>query len=157
MTNNPVKISFHTRLGKTCAEFIGDELVRLTIPGEAASEASPRHPQAEKLQEELKRYFESGTLACFTVPTKLIGTENQKKVWKLLREIPDASTVTYKELAGRAGIASVRAVGTMVGQNPLPIIYPCHRVVRADGKIGRYSCAEGSDTKMFLLKLERAR
>ena len=144
-----MKIKINTRLGAACAEFNGDELVRLTIPGDACE-------GNHKLSEELEKYFESGKLASFTVPTKLTGTENQKKVWNLLREIPDGQTVTYKELAARAGIASVRAVGTMVGQNPLPIIYPCHRVVRSDGKIGRYSCADGTDTKMFLLKLERA-
>lgn len=154
MTNELVRVSLDTRLGAASAEFIGDELVRLTLPGLKPAESG--HKLADKLARELERYFESGRLESFTMPCRLQGTENQKKVWELLREIPDGSAITYKELAGRAGIASVRAVGTMVGQNPLPIIYPCHRVVRADGKIGRYSCAEGSDTKMFLLKLERA-
>ena len=61
----------------------------------------------------------------------------QKKVLQALRNIPCGTTTTYKQLAALAGNPSAtRAVGSAMARNPLPLIIPCHRVVRSDGTLG---------------------
>lgn len=68
--------------------------------------------------------------------------------------VPYAQTATYKEVAGLVGAPNAsRAVGTACATNPLPIILPCHRIVRSDGELGRY--AGGAEKKEFLLGMER--
>ncbi|TKV60230.1 methylated-DNA--[protein]-cysteine S-methyltransferase [Nakamurella flava] len=72
----------------------------------------------------------------------------------LLPGVEYGRTVSYAELAARAGNPkAVRAVGTACATNPLPIVVPCHRVLRADGSLGGY--LGGPDTKRYLLDLER--
>jgi len=161
---NLIRTTFDTQLGPAQALFCGDALVHFTIHGPGVKYGVPRalqsyqvakgtHPLSEQLEAELDLYFR-GELRGFTMPFELHGSEHQKRVWLLLAQIPYGETVTYKELAARAGIGSFRAVGTMVGLNPIPILLPCHRVVRTDGRIGEFSCAQGTDTKRFLLGLE---
>nr|WP_305038917.1 MGMT family protein [Frankia sp. ArI3] len=72
-----------------------------------------------------------------------------------LREIPYGGTASYAAVAALAGSPrAVRAVGTACATNPLPVVVPCHRVVRSDGGIGRY--VGGDDAKRTLLRLEGA-
>ena len=59
-----------------------------------------------------------------------------------------------EELARRVGSNGYRAVGTAVGHNPIPIIIPCHRIVRQDGIIGRFGAGDCTETKRKLLRLE---
>ncbi|WP_434800380.1 methylated-DNA--[protein]-cysteine S-methyltransferase [Corynebacterium aquatimens] len=67
--------------------------------------------------------------------------------------MPYGETATYSQLAALAGNPrAVRAAGTACATNPLPIVVPCHRVVRADGTVGNY--AGGPAMKRFLLELE---
>jgi O-6-methylguanine DNA methyltransferase len=83
----------------------------------------------------------------------LTGTDFQQKVWNALREIPRGETRSYKELAamvGRPGAS--RAVGTANSRNIIPLIIPCHRVIKNDGSIGGYS--GGLGVKENLLQLE---
>jgi methylated-DNA-[protein]-cysteine S-methyltransferase len=72
-------------------------------------------------------------------------------VWSILEEIPYGETTTYGEIAARLG-AQAQTVGKAVGQNPLSIIIPCHRVVGKNGSLTGY--AGGLKRKQFLLKLE---
>lgn len=84
------------------------------------------------------------------------GTEFQRKVWAALRTIPVGETWTYQELAGAIGNAgATRAVGSANGANPVSVVVPCHRVVRADGALGGYG--GGPDRKAWLLAHEGAR
>jgi len=70
--------------------------------------------------------------------------------------IPPGRTISYAELAAAVGSpAAVRAVGTANGQNPVPVVIPCHRVVRSDGTLGGYG--GGLDRKRWLLDHEKAR
>ncbi|OGI60587.1 6-O-methylguanine DNA methyltransferase [Candidatus Nomurabacteria bacterium RIFCSPHIGHO2_01_FULL_37_25] len=86
---------------------------------------------------------------------KLKGTDFQKKVWRVLLQIPKGEIITYKELAIKIGRPrAARAVGNAVGANPFPIKIPCHRVICSDGKIGGYSGKGGVKTKRALLKKE---
>lgn len=79
-----------------------------------------------------------------------------KKIINACKEIPFGQTLTYAQLAKRAGFPkAVRAVGAVLSKNPLPLIVPCHRVIRADGKIGNFSAPGGSKTKKKMLENEK--
>jgi len=80
------------------------------------------------------------------------GTPFQKKVWQEARKIPYGQTRSYKFLAERLNHKGYRSVGQAMGQNPLLIIIPCHRVISSDGTLGGFSA--GLELKKFLLRLE---
>ena len=81
----------------------------------------------------------------------------QRRLYAVLRTIPAGATVSYGELATRLGEdITARDVGEAMGQNPVPIIVPCHRVVAAGGKLGGFSAAGGVTTKLRLLEIEGA-
>jgi O-6-methylguanine DNA methyltransferase len=81
----------------------------------------------------------------------------QRCVLECCRQIPFGTTLTYGQLAAKAGAErAARAVGNCMAGNRIPIIIPCHRVVRADGSLGNYSAPGGPATKQKLLCLEMA-
>tara|TARA_Y200000002_G_scaffold180715_1_gene149125 strand:+ start:2725 stop:3000 length:276 start_codon:yes stop_codon:yes gene_type:complete len=89
---------------------------------------------------------------------KLEGTNFQRTVWKEISKIPFGETRTYKDLAIAIGKPnSSRAVANACGKNPYPVIIPCHRVIRSDGKLGGYSGVGGVKKKKELLKLENVK
>lgn len=101
---------------------------------------------------ELEEYF-NGIRKEFTIPTFLVGTPFQKKVWLALKNIPYGETRSYKDIAILIGSPKAsRAIGNANNKNPIPIIYPCHRVIGKNGKLVGY--AAGLDKKIFLLNLE---
>ena len=104
---------------------------------------------------QLAAYF-AGDLLEFDLPLDLRGTDFQRNCWLALASIPYGQTVSYGEQARRMGLgpAAARAVGAANGQNPLPIVLPCHRVIGADGSLT--GVGGGLDTKRFLLELEGA-
>jgi methylated-DNA-[protein]-cysteine S-methyltransferase len=78
-----------------------------------------------------------------------------RRVYALARTIPPGSTLTYGEVATRLGSPGMaRAVGQALGQNPLPIVVPCHRVLAADGRMGGFSAPGGVATKRRMLEIE---
>ena len=78
------------------------------------------------------------------------------KVLKVCKEVPIGKTVTYWQLAKKAGFPkAARAVGNVLAKNPLPLLIPCHRVIRADGKIGNFSAPGGAKTKKKMLEHEK--
>lgn len=80
-----------------------------------------------------------------------------KRVYAIARAIPPGQTMTYGEIAERlGGKALARAVGQALGENPVPIIMPCHRVLAASGRSGGFSAAGGVVTKLKLLTIEGA-
>jgi methylated-DNA-[protein]-cysteine S-methyltransferase len=102
---------------------------------------------------QLRAYF-AGELETFDLPLAPQGTPFQRKVWKLLCDIPYGETISYGELARRAGNPKAsRAVGLANGSNPIPIVIPCHRVIGSDGKLTGYG--GGLPIKEKLLALER--
>jgi methylated-DNA-[protein]-cysteine S-methyltransferase len=104
---------------------------------------------------ELTAYF-SGRRRSFTIPLDLSGLPPfTARVLEVLRTVPYGATVTYGELAARAGSPrAARAVGRAVAANPLAIVIPCHRVVAAGGRPGGYSGGGGLATKQWLLTRE---
>ncbi|MBQ4369315.1 MAG: methylated-DNA--[Candidatus Methanomethylophilus sp.] len=101
-------------------------------------------------------YF-SGREPGFLPEMCLRGTDFQQRVWNLLSAIPYGETRSYgdiaRELAEDGRRMSAQAVGNAVGSNPIAIIIPCHRVIKADGSLGGY--AFGPEIKKRLLELER--
>ncbi len=109
------------------------------------------NPVTEKAALQLQEYFEKKRTE-FSIFFMTHGTPFQKAVWHKMNEIPYGKVVTYGQLAAAIGQpTAVRAVANAVGQNPVLILQPCHRVVAADG-LGGFSA--GLEAKRKLLRLE---
>jgi methylated-DNA-[protein]-cysteine S-methyltransferase len=131
------------------AYFDGQKHLRMIEPQwrRDASQATLR--QAKR---ELAEYF-AGERKRFEVALAPEGTPFQRSVWKAISTVGFGHTITYAELARRAGHAgSARAAGAATGRNPIGIIVPCHRIVGSDGSLTGY--AGGLDIKRALLALE---
>lgn len=101
---------------------------------------------------QLAEYF-AGERAVFDLPLAPEGTPFQQAVWTAIAEVPAGATITYRELALRAGHpGSIRAAGAATGRNSLAIVIPCHRIIGSDGSLTGY--AGGLDRKRALLALE---
>ena len=124
-----------------------------------ASKVSGRILRAPKrldtVAKELDEYFARRRTA-FDLPLDLsLSSGFRQRVQRYLPQIAYGNTESYKRVAQLVGNPkAVRAVGTACATNPLPIVVPCHRVVRTDGTLGGY--AGGLATKTALLKLEAA-
>ena len=90
------------------------------------------------------------------VPVQVAGaTDFMQAVYRAAQALPAGSVVTYAELAARMGKPNaVRAVGTALGKNPIPLIIPCHRIIAANGKPGGFSAGGGVHSKLALLACE---
>ncbi|TGV03762.1 methylated-DNA--[protein]-cysteine S-methyltransferase [Flavivirga rizhaonensis] len=108
--------------------------------------------ELEDCARQLKEYFE-GKRNQFNLKLNPQGTDFQKKVWKLLEQIPYGKTLSYLELSKQLGdVKAIRAVANANGKNPLWIIVPCHRVIGSDGSLTGY--AGGLHRKKWLLEHE---
>lgn len=117
--------------------------------GSIPKEDSGRFTEAFR---QLDVYF-SGVPFDFDLPLAPFGTPFELSVWKALKKIPWGKTRSYGEIAGEVGSPrGGRAVGKACGANPIPVIIPCHRVVRANGDLGGY--AGGIEVKKALLEIE---
>ena len=132
-------------------------LVALSWSEDGSVEQGSSDPQLLLAREELTQYF-SGQLRNFTVRVDFSRWPGfTERVFVALRAVPYGETITYGELARRAGQpAAARAVGRIMASNPLPIILPCHRVIAANGAMTGYSGGAGIATKVFLLNHEKA-
>jgi methylated-DNA-[protein]-cysteine S-methyltransferase len=143
-------------------------LVRVGLPNEPlerlldelAADLSPRileQPRRlDRARRELTEYFE-GRRTDFDVELdwRLARDGFSRRVLRETAKLPYGVTSTYGEVAARAGNPrAFRAAGTALGHNPLPLVVPCHRVLRAGGLIGNYG--GGPKMKEFLLRLEGA-
>ncbi len=117
-----------------------------------AESKAPANALAERAVRQLERYRDDPD-AKFDLPLLIEGTDFQRSVWQAMCAIPRGRTLTYGELArklGGDGFDVPRAVGQACGDNRLPIVIPCHRVVAANG-IGGF----GHSTDGFLLEAKR--
>ena len=89
---------------------------------------------AQKVCEQLSAYFADPEF-CFDLPLRYGGTTHQNKVWQAMCAIPRGQVLTYGDLAVQLG-SSPRAVGQACGNNPIPIVIPCHRIVGKSGMGG---------------------
>jgi methylated-DNA-[protein]-cysteine S-methyltransferase len=112
----------------------------------------PANALAERAARQLERYRDDPD-AKFDLPLLIEGSEFQRRVWDAMCAIPRGRTLTYGEMARKldaGGYDMARVVGQACGDNRLPVVIPCHRVVAADG-IGGF----GHSTDGFLLEAKR--
>jgi methylated-DNA-[protein]-cysteine S-methyltransferase len=126
------------------------------VSGPSEIHGSEKDPIMTALIRELNLYFR-GALKIFSVPLDPeTGTPFQRKVWRELTRIPYGQTRSYGEVAAAVGNPlGARAVGLANKRNCIPIVIPCHRVIKADGGLGGYD--SGLDIKRALLHLEGVR
>lgn len=152
---------FRTPLGTLVAIAAGGALTGLYFEdGRHAQPIAPgwrEDPQSAPLREcarQFEDYF-AGRRQCFDLPLAPHGTPFQERVWREIARVPYGETITYAELAERAGApGSARAAGAATGRNPLAIVVPCHRIVATGGALTGY--AGGLARKERLLALEGA-
>jgi methylated-DNA-[protein]-cysteine S-methyltransferase len=119
---------------------------------EAEWQRDARHAALVQAKLELAEYF-GGERKRFDTGLAPDGTPFQKSVWKAISTVGFGETITYGELARRAGcLGSARAAGAATGRNPIGIIVPCHRIVGSNGSLTGY--AGGLERKRALLALE---
>jgi len=109
------------------------------------------------LQERIVAYFEGENVDFSTDPAVSLDSLSpfDRKVLQICREIPSGQTTTYGDLAVRVGHpGAARAVGSALAHNPIPLIIPCHRVLRTDGSLGGFSAPGGLAIKRRLLRHE---
>ncbi len=110
--------------------------------------------QLKSVINELLDYFNGNKVNFKSILDLSIGTIFQRKAWGQISKIPYGELRTYKWIAREIGnLKAIRAVGNAVGENPVPPIIPCHRVIRSDGNLGGFS--SGISLKKWLLKLEK--
>jgi methylated-DNA-[protein]-cysteine S-methyltransferase len=134
-----MKVGVKTRDGKVV------ELRYLPLSSQAVR---PTNPLASQAAEQLKGYLQDPDFE-FDLPLLVEGAPLQRAVWKAMCAIPRGRTRTYGELARELG-ADARAIGQCCGDNRLPIVIPCHRIVAADGIGGFSHTAEG-----YLIEVKR--
>jgi methylated-DNA-[protein]-cysteine S-methyltransferase len=109
-----------------------------------------------RVREALEGYFKGDMAAFDGIEVVARGTAFQERVWGALKRIPAGRTASYADIAQRIGQPSaVRAVGLANGQNPVPIIVPCHRIIGRDGSLTGFG--GGLERKAWLLRHEGAR
>lgn len=129
----------------------GERVAEIRYLPPAAAALEPQNALAERAARQLERYRDDPD-ARFDLPLVIEGSPFQKSVWEAMCAIPRGRTRTYGELARELG-GEARAVGQACGENRLPIVIPCHRVVAADG-IGGFAHATGGyliEAKRWLL------
>ena len=157
-----------TPLGAALVAATPRGLVRVALPNQRLDEVledlavavSPRvlefPGRLNEARRELEEYFE-GRRDRFELPLdwRLSHPGFYRRVLRATARVPFGEVITYREAAERAGSPrAYRAAGTALGSNPIPIVVPCHRVIRGGGEIGNYG--GGPEMKRFLLDLEGA-
>lgn len=163
---------FETAIGTCALAWEGERLIGAQLPegdeGGARRRLARRFPEAEETEAQgfvaeavagIRALFEGEKrdLSHLPLATETV-TEFNRKVYEVALSIPPGETLTYGEVAQRIGEpGAARAVGVALGQNPWPIIVPCHRVLAAGGKTGGFSADGGVETKLRILTIEKAR
>tara|TARA_B100000401_G_C52360197_1_gene509952 strand:+ start:146 stop:586 length:441 start_codon:yes stop_codon:yes gene_type:complete len=140
--------SLITPIGEFNSFYVNSLLAKLVY----INKRSSSYPHDLTLQKTVDKFFSNSELKNFP-KYYLEGTSFQLSVWKALTKIPKGHTESYSSLASKIGIpGAARAVGTACKLNPIPLLIPCHRVVKHDGSIGEF--ALGKANKEYLLTME---
>ena len=143
---------FSSPIGEIEITTLGGKLFSSGFSRLYASETLQTNTLTGEVITQLKAYFE-GKLKKFDLPLQYNGTELQLKAMKFIESIPFGETISYSEMAKALSVLSgSRAIGNLVGKNPMLIVVPCHRVIGSNGKITGY--AGGVDRKLWLLQHE---
>lgn len=139
-------------------------VVKFILPGMKRDEiiSAIRHQESairsgrfKVLEDLIKRYFD-GERIDFNFPLDLsYTTAFQRSVYKITKTIPYGEVKTYKWVAKKIDLPDAsRPVGGALSRNPIPLLIPCHRVIREDGGMGGFTAHGGIDLKMKMLKME---
>ncbi|ODT56173.1 MAG: hypothetical protein BGP01_01525 [Paludibacter sp. 47-17] len=142
-----------TEQGICCVLFDTDavsELTRRFRPAELIKQEEPLHRKVVELLDEWPASADKAA----ALPLHLMGTEFQVAVWQALLQLKPGELSTYKNIAQKTGRpTAVRATGTAIGQNPVAVFVPCHRVLTSSGKLGGYRW--GTAMKALLVEREK--
>jgi len=118
-------------------------------------EARERADALPAFRREVENYY-AGTRVSFSTEIDLTGAPGfRRRVLQACRRVIYGMTASYADLAGEAGNPrAARAVGGAMAHNPLPLVVPCHRILRSDGSIGGFSTPKGISEKRRMLELE---
>jgi len=140
--------SLTTPIGEFNSFYVNSLLAKLVY----IDKRSSSYPSDLSLQKMIDKFFSSSELKKFP-KYYLQGSPFQLSVWRALTQIPKGQTESYSSLANKIGVpGAARAVGTACKLNPIPLLIPCHRVIKQDGSIGEF--ALGKANKEYLLKME---
>jgi methylated-DNA-[protein]-cysteine S-methyltransferase len=158
---------FETKLGVAGIAWGDDGITRFRLPDpdRAAAEkqfrgraAAEPPPAVAAVVDQAKRYFDGEKIDFAPIPLDLSEIDPARRtIYDALRKVAFGETVTYGELAKRAGQTQPQAaqdVGVAMARNPVPLIIPCHRVLAAGGKLGGFSAPGRTDAKQRMLALE---
>lgn len=155
-----------TAFGYVGVGLCGDKIAKLWLPvsnlkkleSEARKWAEGGAETSDKrLAKDLKDYFNGKPVSFVNKVDTSKVSPFSKAILNALRKVKSGKTVTYGELAERAGFkGSARAVGSVMAKNETPLIIPCHRVIRSDGALGGFSGPGGVTLKKRMLELEGA-
>jgi len=159
---------FETKLGVAGIAWSDEGVVRFRLPdpNDAAAEqnlkqkgkAAEPPPAIVAVVEDAKRYFAGERIDFSAITLDLHGVDPfRRTIYDALRKVGFGETVTYGELAKRAGANEPQAaqdVGVAMARNPVPLIIPCHRVLAAGGKLGGFSAPGRTEAKQRMLALE---
>ena len=144
------QLFFNTSLGFISA--IEDQGLITHIKFEKIANKKPSL-QLLKAKDEIRQFLNKERKE-LTFKTKVTGSKNQLKIWKQIKKVPYGKCVSYKKISKQTKI-NPRLVGKICGENKLPLYIPCHRIIRSDGSLGRYSVRGGINLKKKLLKIEK--
>ncbi len=158
---------FETTLGLCGVAGKDNRLIEVILPGYEREEIRDylrlKYKGAEKspicfkeLERDIKGYFEGKRIGFDRTHLDLSDfTPFQRRVYMITRAIPYGKVRTYGWIVDKLNLCNAqRAVGCALARNPIPIIIPCHRIIRKDGKPGGFSAPGGIRLKIEMLKLE---
>ena len=124
-----------------------------------ATPEAPPPPSVQRAIEGIVQLLQGEAIDLAAVALDMAGVPSfDRRVYEVARTIPPGATLSYGDIAARLSApGEARAVGQALGQNPFPLVVPCHRVLAAGGKVGGFSANGGIATKLRLLSIEGAR
>ena len=130
------KTSFKTKIGWISIFEKGGKIFKIRF---GKIKSNSKNKILLKFKKNILKFYSKKTLFINT-KYKMQGNQTQKKVWNEMKKIKAGNTKTYGEIAKKYNI-SPRYVGKICGQNKLPLLIPCHRVIRSDGSLGGFTGA----------------
>ena len=143
-------ISIKTKIGWVTAFEKDNKIFRIKF---VKSKTQSNSTILKKFKSSLLKYFKNETNN-IKIDYKLTANSTQKKIWHEMKKIKKGNTRSYGDLAKKFNL-SPRQIGKICGQNKLPLIIPCHRVIRSDGRLGGFTADGGVKLKKKILQFEK--
>lgn len=133
-----------------------EEVKNILLAGQTGAQEAPSAFLA--YQQKIKKYYSGIPIDFSDIQVDLTALSCfYRAILQALRGVPYGQTVSYSQLAARAGYpAAIRATANAVAANPLPLIIPCHRVICKNGRLGGFSAVGGAAVKEKMLRWEKA-